>query len=126
VASTLERRTRVLIADDRPGARAGLRVLLATRPEIELVGEAADGQEALELVERYHPDVVLLDVRMPHLDGIQATRRIKENWPEARVVLLSMYAAYRPEAMAAGADRFLVKGGPITQVFEAILEPWQS
>ena len=115
------RRIRVLIADDRPWARAGLRALLSTRSEIEVVGEAADGREALGLVEVQRPDVVLLDAQMPVLDGLETTRLIKARWPEARVIVLTMHAAYRSEALAAGADRFLVKGGPTTQVFDAIL-----
>ncbi len=116
-----DQRTRVLIADDRPWARAGLRALLATRREIEVVGEAANGQEALALAEKYQPDVVLLDVRMPVLDGLEATRLIKARWPKIRVVVLTMHAVYRSEALAAGADQFLVKGGPSKQLFGAIL-----
>ncbi len=115
------RRVRVLIADDRLWARAGLRALLSTRPEVEVVGEAADGREALELVEVQRPDVVLLDAQMPVLDGLETTRLIKARWPETRVIVLTMHAAYRSEALAAGADRFLVKGAPTTQLFEAVL-----
>ncbi len=115
------RRIRVLIADDRLWARAGLRALLATQSEFEVVGEADDGQQALGLVEQHQPDVVVLDARMPVLDGIEATRLIKARWPKTRVVVQSMHSAYRSEAMAAGADRFLVKGSPSRQLFEAIL-----
>ncbi len=115
------RRVRVLIADDRHWARAGLRALLSTRPEVEVVGEAADGREALGLVEVQRPDVVLLDAQMPVLDGLETTRLVKARWPDTRVVVLTMHAAYRSEALAAGADRFLVKGAPTTQLFEAVL-----
>ncbi len=121
VSITPDRRIRVLVADDRRWARAGLRAILSTRPEIEVVGEAADGQEALALVERQRPDVVLLDARMPMLDGIEATRLVKTTRPEVRVVVMSMYSTYRSEALAAGADRFLVKGGPTRELFEGIL-----
>ncbi len=114
-------RVRVLVADDRLWARAGLRALLATRREIEVVGEATDGREALALVEQQQPDVVLLDVQMPVLDGLETTRLIKARWAEIRVVVLTMHAAYRSEARAAGADRFLVKGGPSSELFAAIL-----
>jgi YesN/AraC family two-component response regulator len=65
--------TRVLIADDRPRSRRGLKAVLALRPEIEIVGEAADGQEAVRLVAECHPDVVLMDARMPVMDGVEAT-----------------------------------------------------
>ncbi len=121
MSSTPERRIRVLVADDRRWARAGLRAILSTRSEIEVVGEAGDGREALALVEKHQPEVVLLDARMPVLDGIEATRHVKTTRPEVRVVVVSMYSSYRSEALAAGADRFLVKGGQVGQLFEAIL-----
>jgi DNA-binding NarL/FixJ family response regulator len=118
-----ESRIRVLIADDRPLARAGLQVLLATRPDIEVVGIAGDGREAVMLVEQWGPDVVLMDVRMPELDGLEATRLIKARRPKTRVIVLTMHAAHRSEALAAGADYFLVKGCPSSRLFQAILEP---
>jgi len=114
--------TRVLIADDRPRSRSGLRAVLALWPEIEIVGEAVDGQEAVRLVAEYRPDVVLMDARMPVLDGVDATRLIKEEWPEVRVVVLTIDASYRADALAAGADVFLVKGCAAQELLEAILD----
>jgi DNA-binding NarL/FixJ family response regulator len=112
---------RVLIADDRSRSRQGLRALLATQPGIEVVGEAGDGREAVLLVEEHRPDAVLMDAKMPMMDGLTATRLIKESWPEIKVIVLTMYGARRADALASGADAFLVKGCPAEQLLEAIL-----
>jgi DNA-binding NarL/FixJ family response regulator len=117
-----EHRIRLLIADDAPRSRHGLRALLATWPEVEVIGEAADGREAMRLLGEYQPDVVLMDARMPVMDGLEATRLIKSKWPEIRVVVLTMYPAFRTQALAAGADAFLVKGCPPEELLEAILD----
>jgi DNA-binding NarL/FixJ family response regulator len=114
--------TRVLIADDRPRSRSGLRALLDLRPETVVVGEAADGQEAVRLVEECHPDVVLMDARMPVMDGLEATVLIKQRRPEVRVVVLTIHATYRAAALAAGADAFLIKGCPAAELLRAILD----
>ena len=113
---------RVLIADDLFTSRNGLKALLATQLEIEIVGEAADGREAVELVEQCRPEVVLMDVRMPSMDGLQATRIIKDRWPEVKVIVLTMYSSHQAEALAAGADAFLVKGCSAEDLLEAILQ----
>jgi DNA-binding NarL/FixJ family response regulator len=116
----MEKITRLVIADDSPHARHGQRALLATQPGIEVVGEAADGKEAVNLVEKSKPDGVILDVRMPGMNGLEAAQRIKDRWPEIKVILISMYAAYRNEALATGADAFLVKGCPVKELLDAI------
>jgi len=113
---------KVLIADDNGRARLGLRALLALRPEIEIAGEAADGREAVQRVRDGQPDVVLMDARMPQMDGLEATRQIKARWPQVRIVVVSMYASHRAEALAAGADVFLVKGCPAGELLAAIME----
>lgn len=111
---------RVLIADDSARARSGLRDLLATWPEIMVVGEAANGQDALQQVAECRPDVVLMDLHMPVLDGVQATRLIKQQWPEIIVIVLTMYTLEQTTALAAGADAFVIKGGTYERLLCAL------
>jgi DNA-binding NarL/FixJ family response regulator len=117
----VERRVRVLIADDRPTTRQGLRALLSLSPQVEIIAEAANGHESVDLVAEYRPDVVLMDMQMPVMDGVEATRRIKEQWPEIRVIALTIYTKYRAQALAAGADAFLLKDGAPDKLADAIL-----
>ncbi|TQS44501.1 response regulator [Cryptosporangium phraense] len=112
----------VVLADDQPLIRTGLRVLLSETPDLTLVGEAATGAEAVELAERLRPDVVVMDLRMPKLDGIEATRRITASVPDTRVLVLttfdddeSVYGALR-----AGASGFLVKDMGLDDLLTAI------
>lgn len=102
--------TRVLIADDSVRARDGLRALLMMWPEVVVIGEATNGEDAVRFVAEHQPDVVLMDVHMPVLDGIQATQQIKQQWPAVSVVVLTLYAVDQSAALAAGADAFLLKG----------------
>jgi DNA-binding NarL/FixJ family response regulator len=111
---------RVLIADDSARTREGLRVLFAAWPEIVIIGEAADGREAIRLAEECQPDIVLLDVHMPVLDGVQATQIIKQQCPGTTVVVLTMYAVDQPAALAAGADSFVIKGDPPERLLTAL------
>jgi two-component system response regulator DesR len=120
--TVMENRIRVMIADDRRHSREGLRALLATTPEVDVVGEAIDGSQAVRLVEECHPDVVLMDVKMPVMDGLEATRLIKNRSPRIKVIMLTMYISYRADALAAGADTFLIKGCPAEQLIGSILE----
>ncbi|MGE5140023.1 MAG: response regulator transcription factor [Rudaea sp.] len=112
---------RVLIVDDQPRARQSLRALLATMPEIGEVREAEGGMQAVESVSRSGADVVLMDVIMPELDGLQATRMIKQERPDIRVVILTLYPEFRQAALEAGADGFVTKEGPSQALFEALL-----
>jgi DNA-binding NarL/FixJ family response regulator len=127
----VDRHVRVLIADDQPRARKALKALLATigldgqgddRPAIEVVGEAGDGSEALRLVNECQPDIVLMDIRMPGMNGLEATRLIKQDFRAPRVVVLTMYSSDKTDALAAGADVFLIKGCPSDELEHAILE----
>jgi DNA-binding NarL/FixJ family response regulator len=113
---------RVLIADDEDMVRAGFRLVLAREADIDVVGEAADGRQAVAEVERLRPDVVLMDVRMPVMDGIEATRRIAETSLESRIVVLTTFDedAYIYGALQAGASGFLLKYAPADDLLVAI------
>jgi DNA-binding NarL/FixJ family response regulator len=110
----------ILIADDQPRARQSLKALLATWPRVDGVREACSGQEAVLSVEEALPDVVVMDARMPDMDGVAATRVIKERWPRVKVVVWSMYPEYEAEARLAGADAFVTKGEPPQQLLSRI------
>ena len=113
---------RVLVADDQSMVRAGFRMLLANEPDIEVVAEASNGLDAVDKVARYHPSVVLMDIRMPELDGLQATRRILAAHDTVRVVILTTFDLdeYVYEALSAGASGFVLKDDPPEQLVAAI------
>jgi DNA-binding NarL/FixJ family response regulator len=113
---------RVLIADDQALVRGGFRMILEAQKDIEVVGEAGDGREALERARELEPDVVLMDIRMPELDGLEATRRLLSEDGQARVLILTTFDAdeYVYEAMKAGASGFLLKDVRPEQLTEAV------
>ncbi len=113
---------RVLIADDQALVRGGFRMILEAKEDMEVVGEAGDGSEAVAMVERLQPDVVLMDVRMPGVDGIEATRRIADSGSAARIVILTTYDVdeYVFSALRAGASGFLLKDVRPAELTEAV------
>lgn len=113
---------RVLLVDDQAMVRVGFRMIIETEPDLTVVGEAADGLEAIELVHRCRPDVVLMDVRMPRMDGLEATARIMAAQSAPRVLMLTTFDAedYVYSALRAGASGFLLKDAPAEQLIEAI------
>jgi DNA-binding NarL/FixJ family response regulator len=114
--------TRILLADDQALVRGGFRLILDAEPDLEVVAEAADGGEAVELAAAARPDVALLDIRMPGLDGIEATRRLVAAQPETRVLILTTFDLdeYVVEAFRAGASGFLLKTAPPHQLVAAV------
>jgi DNA-binding NarL/FixJ family response regulator len=113
---------RVLLADDHPIVRAGIRGELQKLPEIELVGEADDGRQALELVKSCRPDVVFMDISMHGLNGLEATARITRDFPKVRVIILSMHQSeeYYWHALRAGASGYLLKKGTTAELQTAL------
>jgi DNA-binding NarL/FixJ family response regulator len=112
----------VLLVDDEAMVREGFRMILETEPDIRVAGEAADGREALRQTAELHPDVVLMDIRMPELDGLEATRRVLLASPETRVLMLTTFGedGFVWQAMNAGASGFLLKDVPPEDLVSAV------
>jgi DNA-binding NarL/FixJ family response regulator len=102
---------RIVLADDQPLLRQGFRLILSAQPDMEVIGEAGDGRAAVALTQAHQPDIVLMDVRMPHMDGIEATRRISADHPHSRVIILTTFDLdeYVFAGLRAGASGFLLK-----------------
>lgn len=113
---------RVLIAEDHGTMRSGLRLLVEREPDMECVGEAADGREALRLARELLPDVVLMDISMPGVDGLQATRELRESCPEVKVLALTRHAdyGYLTEMLRAGARGYVLKQGSTADLIRAV------
>lgn len=114
--------TRVLIVDDVEQVRSDLRTALTLTGNIEIIGEAANGMEAVRLAESLKPDVILMDLEMPVMDGYEATRKIKSLYPSCRVVTLTVhdYESARVKAQESGVDAFLVKGAPVKSIVQTV------
>jgi DNA-binding NarL/FixJ family response regulator len=113
---------RILIADDHPVVREGLAAMLTTQPDFEVVGEAGNGAEAVAEAARLRPDIVLLDLEMPALDGVEAIRRMRENNENVQAVVLTAFDTDERivGALEAGAQGYLLKGAPRDEIFDAI------
>ncbi|MFY9529442.1 MAG: response regulator transcription factor [Candidatus Acidiferrales bacterium] len=116
------RKVRILLADDHTVMRAGLRALLERQPNLEVVGEADDGRQTVELAASLVPDVVVVDIAMPNLNGVEATRQMVNKQPAISVVILSMYSdeTYVMRALKAGARAYLLKDSAVTDLIRAI------
>ncbi len=112
---------RVVIVDNRAATRRGLIALFAFESRIEVIGQAANGEEAVQLVKDKQPDLVIMDIHMPVMDGLEATRVIKSTCPKIKVLVYTMYPDHEQEAKLAGADAFLYKGSPGVNPAEIIL-----
>jgi DNA-binding NarL/FixJ family response regulator len=116
------KKIRILLADDHAVVRQGFKMILSAQPDMEVVGEAANGREAVELAEQVKPDIVLTDVAMPELNGIEATRRLLASLPHSRVIALSMHkdSVYVREVLRAGARGYLLKDSGAEDLVSAI------
>jgi two-component system response regulator NreC len=116
------KKTRILIADDHDVVRSGLKMLLRSHADFSIVAEAADGEEAVRLTDQHRPDVAILDISMPKLDGISATKMIKENHPEVKVLILTVHEneEYAYQVLKAGASGYILKNAGKKEIFEAV------
>lgn len=118
---------RMLIVDDDAGFRQRVKRFLASEPDMEVIGEAADGQEAILRARELKPDLILMDVRMPGMNGVDATRRLKAEMPELKVIILTIFDVqeYREAAMASGASDYVIKKSMIKDLVPAIRGAFQ-
>jgi two-component system response regulator NreC len=123
---TASQKIRVLLADDHTILRAGLRMMLDAQPDIEVVGEASDGRQALAEAQRLQPDVVLMDITMPEMNGIEATRQVKRALDSTRVLILTMHEneEYLFQVLRAGASGYILKEAASTELISAIRIVW--
>jgi DNA-binding NarL/FixJ family response regulator len=117
-----EHLTRLAIVDDHELARESLQNMLSDEPDIEIIGEAANGRQALLLCSRLRPDLILMDVRMPEMDGLAATKEVKQRYPETSVMMLTMHENpdYLLEALKAGAAGYVLKDAPQEEIIDAV------
>lgn len=127
-SSTMDNKIRVLIVDDNPILREGLKSVLSHSPTFDIVGEAADGLEAINSVEKFHPDLVLMDLSMPRMDGIAATEEIKKQWPDTKILVFTIYKSpeYRAAALNAGADGYVSKDSSRIELIQNIQDILQG
>jgi DNA-binding NarL/FixJ family response regulator len=111
---------RILIVDDSTHVRKALAAFLSTLTWLKDVDEASDGEDALKMLESLAPDMILMDVKMPALSGLDATRMIKKRWPGIKIIILTLYPDYEVQAQQAGADAFLIKGCSMEEISSTI------
>ena len=110
----------VMIVDDNSQARRALASCLSHQPGVRIVAQASNGLETIRLIPAHMPDIIVLDMFMPIMDGLETTKIIKEKWPKIKIVILTMYPDYQYEALASGADAFMIKGDPFQHLMDSI------
>jgi len=117
---------KILLVDDHELVRRGLRRVLESEEDMEVVGECANGEEALLQVETLSPDMVLMDIKMPGMSGVEATRRLKEKEPACKIIMLTLYDDYMAESIEAGADNYILKDVNCAGLLQVIRQTYQS
>ncbi len=112
--------TEILIVDDSLPSRRALKALLSQQSGIQVIEKASNSMDAIKLIQNWIPDLILMDVRMPVMDGLEATRLIKRDWSQIKIVILTMYPDCQAEALSAGADAFIVKGCALEEMMTII------
>ena len=115
-------KTTILIVDDSAVVRDGLRSILQANADMEVLGEAVDGLAAIAGAEELQPDIILMDAQMPQMDGIEATRRIKAQWPNIKILFLTVHTEFIEAAVAAGADAYLLKDSGRKELLQVVRE----
>jgi CheY-like chemotaxis protein len=125
---TVDNKARVLIVDDNPILREGLKSVLSYSPIFDIVGEAGDGLEAIDAVEKYHPDLVLMDLSMPRMDGLAATEEIKKQWPGTKILVFTIHKSpeFQTAALNAGANGFVSKDSSRVELIQNIQDILQG
>ena len=116
----MDEKLRLMIVDDNPHARKALSAFISTQDWLKVISEASNGDDAVRKIRDQRPDMILMDIQMPVMDGLKATQIIKEHWPRIKVVILTIYADYRLQAKQVGADAFLVKGCSMEEMTSTI------
>jgi DNA-binding NarL/FixJ family response regulator len=109
-----------MIVEDNPHARQALKAVMSMQAGIKVTGDASNGQEAINIIEELPPDLVLMDMRMPVMDGLETTKIIKQNWPQIKIIILTIHSECQSELLSAGADAFLIKGCPTNKMMSSI------
>ena len=112
--------TKIMVVEDSSRARRALVAYISLQAGVRITSEAANGLEAINKIQSCPPDIVLMDIQMPVMDGLEATKIIKKRWPWVKVIALTMYQKYQSKALLAGADAFLVKGCSVSEIISAV------
>jgi DNA-binding NarL/FixJ family response regulator len=118
--------TKIMIVEDNIRARHALKALISLQVGIDVTAEASNGREAIQAIKGQIPDIILMDMRMPVMDGLETTKVIKAQWNQIKIVILTMYPDCQSDVLSAGADAFLLKGCPMEQIIGSIRELLKS